>query len=121
MKMSYLAVVGAIIIFAAGCATSPRTTETANVKTSAPAQAQLLVISAVFGTTDAKFVDVTSRVNDLLNHSPHSFRVRPKKLLVDPAPGAKKTLVIIYEYNGQRHTLTTKSGSRVSLTSLESA
>jgi hypothetical protein len=115
MKASYLATVGAVILLAVGCATSPRAAGPV-----APAQPQLMVISAVFGA-DTKFADVTHRVNDLLNESPHSFRVRPRKLLVDPTPGVKKTLVIIYEYKGQRHTFTTKSGGRVSRESLENA
>jgi len=42
-------------------------------------------------------------------------------MLVDPTPDATKTLVIVYEYKGQQHTLTKGQRGRVSIQILKEA
>ncbi|MGH8024951.1 MAG: hypothetical protein ACRED1_15275 [Limisphaerales bacterium] len=74
------------------------------------------MISAVFGT-GRKWADVTYRVDDLLHQPSAVFYARAPWLGVDPNPGWNKTLVIVYEFKGQRRIFTT-SGGRVSVQEL---
>lgn len=98
-----------------GCASPPR----ASRSTSRPAaiapslSADLLVISAVYGS-GTHYADVTYRVNDLVHQLSVEFFARPEWLQADPTPGWNKTLVIVYEFKGQRRTFTAGEGGRVS-------
>ncbi len=110
----------------AGCA-SPTAAPAANEnvrpsKTAAAgkATANLLVISAVYGSGD-KFVDVTYRVNNLLRDSETVFWARPRWLGADPTPGWNKALVIVYEHEGRRRTFSVGEGGEVSVARLSDA
>ena len=123
MKISHLVALGASLILVAGCATSSPTAQVAKPAASVASplvQADLKIISAVYGSGKT-FVDVTQRVDDLLNHSPKGFAARPARMLVDPTPDFIKTLVIVYEYKGQPHTLTKGQRGRVSIPILQEA
>ncbi len=82
--------------------------------------ANLLVISAVYGSGD-KFVDVTHRVNDLLRDQEAVFRASPRLLGADPTPGWNKALVIVYEHDGRRRTFSVGEGGEVSVARLSRA
>ena len=119
----YVITAGAIVVLAAGCATSPHTASSiapATTPSTLLTQSQLKIISAVYGS-GRTFTDVTARVNTLLNQSPNGFRARPGRMLVDPTPDATKILVIVYEYKGQQHTLTKGQRGKVSIQILEEA
>jgi len=123
MKISRLVAIGACAVLATGCATSTHTTQAvapATVATSRLAQSDLRIISAVYGS-GRTFVDVTRRVNDLLNQRPNGFRARPGQMLIDPTPDATKTLIITYEYKGQQHTLTKGQRGKVTIQILQEA
>jgi hypothetical protein len=79
-----------------------------------------LIVSAVYGS-GTHFVDVTSRVNELLAQPDHEFHARPDFLKKDPTPGWNKQLVIIYEFHGQRQMLSTGEGGTVKLAALREA
>lgn len=116
MKATFVFIFGISLLFVAGCATSPRSSEKnfsppAAVSSSS---AGLLVISAVYGSGD-KFVDVTGRVSAMLYQPDVKFFARPEWLNADPTPGWNKALVIVYEFKGQRHLFTAGEGGEVSL------
>ena len=105
-------------LVAAGCATPPKTVADHRPPTMAPTPAaDLLIISATYGS-GTHFADVTSRVNDLLRQPGTEFFARPEWLSIDPTPGWNKTLVIVYESKGHRHTFTTGEGGGVSASAL---
>src|SRR6185312_12935783 len=110
------------VVLTAGCATSHTT------QSSAPAtatvsrldQSGLKIVSAVYGSGKT-FVDVTQRVDDLLNHSPKGFVARPARMKIDPTPDTPMSLVIVYQYKGQQHTLTKGQRGRVTIQMLQDA
>lgn len=115
MKTSFLASLGLCLLLGAGCA-SPSHTKLPKPNPRVPvvsAAAELLVISAVYGSGTA-YADVTYRVNDMLHQPGVEFFARPEWLRADPTPGWNKALVIVYEFKGQRCTFTCGEGGRVS-------
>ncbi len=124
MKISRLVAIGAVVVLAVGCATSSHPTQSVApatpVAVSRLAQSDVRIISAVYGS-GRTFIDVTQRVDDLLNQSPAGFRARPARMLVDPMPDATKILVIVYEYKGQQHTLTKGQRGKVTIQILQEA
>jgi len=115
MKTSHLLYLGVCIFLATGCTTLPRASSPAARPPAAvaSASADLLIISAVYGSGTG-YADVTYRVNDLLHQPDIEFFARPEWLQTDPTPGWNKALVIIYEFKGQRRTFTCGEGGRVS-------
>ena len=100
---------GVCVLLAAGCASASRSS-LPRANPSAPvalASADLLVISAVYGSGTA-FADVTCRVNEMIHQPAVEFFARPEWLRADPTPGWNKALVIVYEFKGQRHTFTSQ-------------
>lgn len=79
----------------------------------------LRIISAVFGS-GTKFVDVTDRMNDLVEQPSAEFVARADWLQADPTPGWNKALVITYEWKGERLTFVAGAGGKVSLELLKS-
>jgi hypothetical protein len=79
-------------------------------------KSNLHVVSAVYGM-GTNYVDVSSRVNDLLEQAP-VFDARPETMQGDPDPGWHKTLVIVYEVKGHRHIFTAKEDDSVGATIL---
>ncbi|HWC61470.1 MAG TPA: hypothetical protein VHC44_17390 [Verrucomicrobiae bacterium] len=123
MKKSPLAVMAAIIVLVAGCSTTSPSARSVSPATSGAtrlAQSDLKIISAVYGSGKT-FVDVTQRVDDLLNQLPKGFRARPARMLVNPTPNTTMSLVIVYQYKGQQHTLTKGQRGRVSIQILQEA
>lgn len=124
MKLPLFIAIGAAAVLAVGCATSSHTaqsvTPTTTSTTTPLARSDLKIISAVYGSGKT-FVDVTQRVDDLLNQSSKGFRARPARMLVDPTPDATKTLVIVYEYKGQQHTLSKGQRGKVTIQILREA
>ena len=92
----------------------------AKVASAGKTSANLLVISAVYGSGD-KFVDVTHRVNDLLRDPETVFWASPRWLGADPTPGWNKALVIVYEHDGRRRTFSVGEGGEVSVARLSGA
>lgn len=119
MKILPLLAIGAAVILAAGCATS-HTAQPATPAISALEKSDLKIISAVYGSGKT-FVDVTQRVDDLLNHSPKGFVARPARMKIDPTPDTPMSLVIVYQYKGQQHTLTKGQRGRVTIPMLQEA
>jgi len=122
MKVSCLVALVAAAVLAAGCATS-HTVQTATptpVAASPLDKADLKIISAVYGSGKT-FVDVTQRVDDLLNHSRKGFVARPARMKIDPTPDTPMSLVIVYQYKGQQHTLTKGQRGRVTIQMLRDA
>jgi hypothetical protein len=78
-----------------------------------PASADLLVISAVYGS-GTSFADVTYRVREMIHEPTAEFFARPEWLHADPTPGWNKALVIVYEFKGKRHSFACGEGGRVS-------
>jgi len=119
MKISPLIALAAAVLLAAGCATSHKTQSTAPA-VSRLDQSDLKIVSAVYGSGKT-FVDVTQRVDYLLNHSPKGFVARPARMLVDPTPDTTMSLVIVYQYKGQQHTVTKGQRGRVTIQLLQDA
>lgn len=118
MKTLPLLAFSICLLLSVGCATPRHTSKKpGHPATTASASANVLVISAVYGS-GTKFDDVTYRVNDLVHQPEVEFFARPEWLDTDPTPGWNKALVIVYEFKGQRHTFTTGEGGRVSATIL---
>jgi hypothetical protein len=114
MKTLSLLLFGTSLLLVAGCATSPPKAPPAKLpRAVASPAADLLVISAVYGS-GTKFTDVTYRVNDLLRQPGVEFFARPEWLHADPTPGWNKALVIVYEVRGQRRSFTAGEGGKVS-------
>ena len=114
MKRLQLLTIGVGLLLVAGCTTPRHTTKKpGRPATAASASANLLIISAVYGS-GKKFDDVTYRVNDLVHQPEVEFFARPEWLATDPTPGWNKALVIAYEFKGQRRSFTTGEGGRVS-------
>jgi hypothetical protein len=80
----------------------------------------VLIISATFGS-GTHYVDVTSRVNELLRLQDTRFFARPEWLNADPTPGWNKALVIVYRCKGQRNIFTTGEDGQVSMDVLRHA
>jgi hypothetical protein len=59
------------------------------------------VASAYYGVPNGAGVDVTRQVQQFADYG-EPFRVGPDTLRVDSLPNYRKTLVVIYEVNGQR-------------------
>ena len=115
MKALNVVSLGVCVLLTAGCA-SPSLTKSPHANPGAPvasASADLLVISAVYGS-GTSFADVTYRVNEMIHQPSVEFFARPEWLRADPTPGWNKALVIVYEFKGQRHTFTCGEGGRVS-------
>ena len=77
----------------------------------------LWIVSAIYGS-GTHFADVSARVNELLHETNAQFYAHPDSLGTDPTPGWNKTLVIIYELQGERHLFTTGEGGQVSSAAL---
>ena len=120
MKISPLIALAAAVLLAAGCATSSHTTQSAAPAVSRLAQSDLKIVSAVYGSGKT-FVDVTQRVDYLLNHSPEGFTARPARMQVDPTPDTTMSLVIVYQFKGQQHTVTKGQRGRVTIQLLQDA
>ena len=117
MRIPCLIVIGADLLVA-GCATSRQASHPIHPSTvAASPAANLLIISATYGS-GTHYADVTCRVNDLLRQPDVEFFARPEWLAADPTPGWNKALVIVYEYQGQRHTFTAGEGGKVSAAAL---
>jgi hypothetical protein len=109
--------VGIVSVLVAGCASTPQTSRSSAPAAASTASVNVLMVSAVYDS-GTSFVDVTSRVDDLLHQSSVEFFARPEWLHADPTPGWNKALVIVYEFKGRRHTFTSGEGGRVSLEQL---
>lgn len=115
MKTSLLTCLGLCILLVAGCA-APSRSRPPRANPAAPvasASADLLVISAVYGS-GTSYADVTYRVNDLIHQPAVEFFARPEWLQADPTPGWNKALIIVYEFKGQRRVFSCGEGGRVS-------
>jgi len=109
----------AVSLLASGCATSHNTSSHLHTPlVEATPAADLLIISATYGS-GTNYSDVTYRVNDLLRQPDVEFSARPQWLAADPTPGWNKALVIVYEFQGQRHIFTTGEGGKVSISALQ--
>ena len=114
MRMPFALGVGLSLLVMAGCAADkPSASYSPPSVATAPAN-HLLVISAVYGS-GKHFADVTYRVDNYLHQPAVQFFARPEWLLADPNPGWNKTLVIVYEWKGQRHVFATGEGGKVNL------
>jgi hypothetical protein len=108
-------------LLAAGCATSHDTADSPRPEPTGLSPAtKLLIITAAYGS-GVQYAEVTARVDELLHKSDGDFWANPKWLGVDPTPGWNKALVIIYEFKGQRHTITRSEGWKVNTAILEAA
>ncbi|HEV2692814.1 MAG TPA: hypothetical protein VG347_07940 [Verrucomicrobiae bacterium] len=112
MKKQIILLLAASLIVA-GCASKPVADHHHLPTMAATPAADLLIISATFGS-GTNFADVTCRVNDLLRQPDAEFFARPEWLSADPAPGWNKTLVIVYEVSGHRHIFACGEGGKVS-------
>jgi hypothetical protein len=59
------------------------------------------ITSAYYGSPNAAGVDVTRRVQQFADYG-EPFRVGKETLRIDPSPNRRKSLVVIYEVNGQK-------------------
>jgi hypothetical protein len=76
------------------------------------ALADITIQSATFGR-EGNLADVTEKVIDLLRAAPEGFLVNANTLEIDPEPGKKKQLKILYEYKGAKCELTIPTGTRL--------
>ena len=113
MKIHCLLFIAASLL-AAGCASPGKPVGATRLPSTAPtADADLLIISATYGS-GTQYSDVTYRVNDLLRQPDAEFFARPEWLSADPTPGWNKALVIVYEVKGHRQIFSTGEGGKVS-------
>jgi hypothetical protein len=84
-----------------GCATAVKNSSPQAPVVDASPAADVLIISAAYGS-GTRVTDVTDRVNSLLRQPNVVLHAHPYWLGGDPASGSNKTLVVIYEYEGQR-------------------
>lgn len=124
MKTPLLAAAVAVLVLVAGCSTTSHQVQSsatpAATAVSRLGRSEVRIISAVYGS-GRTFVDVTQRVDDLLNRLPKGFRARPGQMQIDPTPDTTKILVIVYEYKGLQHTLTKGQRGKVTIQILQDA
>ncbi len=88
--------------------------------TLAPKVPTLRILRATYGAGRRATSDVTASVAARVSNGTLSIPVTPDALGGDPAPGNVKTLMVEYEYNGQRLTATAKDAESLFLPAVES-
>lgn len=113
MRTKALLLLSVLTLFAGGCASVPKKSETPAPERKAHAASSrysgLVVISAVYGS-GKNFVDVSSRFYELVSDPDGEYFARPEWLHADPTPGWNKALIVVYEFKGKRHLLTVGEG-----------
>ncbi len=74
-----------------------------------PSWQELRLEQASYGAGD-RVMDVTGRLQDMLQNNALEFRVDNRGMGVDPAPGMRKQLVVVYSYRGQRREVSAYEG-----------
>ena len=74
-----------------------------------PSWRGLRLQQASYGAGD-RVSDVTDRLQDLVQNNALEFRVDNRAIGVDPAPGMRKQLVVVYFYRGQRREVSAFEG-----------
>jgi hypothetical protein len=113
VKGTALMICVAVCLAGSGCRTAgPRTADAVPPALAESAAADLLLISATYGS-GTSFADVSDRVNELIHEPGVEFFARPEWLHADPTPGWNKALVLVYEYKGRRRLLAIGEGGQV--------
>jgi hypothetical protein len=86
---------------------------TSPAATSGASASDLNIRSVEFGL-GTHVADVTERVKELLHRQPDGFIINAQSLGTDPKPGRGKVLTIVFDYQGQIHTLIIPAGENVS-------
>jgi hypothetical protein len=118
MKLLTVLVVGAVFLVGGHARSAPGlAAPTTPLSAEISSTDYVTIISATYGS-GTNFADVTSRVTDLLRQSDNGFYANPEWLKADPTPGWNKALVIVYEFQGQRHLFTAGEGGQVTMADL---
>lgn len=77
-----------------------------------PSRHELRLEQASYGAGD-QAMDVTGRLQELLQNNSLEFRVDNRGMGGDPAPGMRKQLVVVYSYRGQRREVSAYEGEYI--------
>jgi hypothetical protein len=74
----------------------------------------LQIISARWGS-GSRYVNVTQRLQDMVNSNGLSVKVTPQNMAGDTTPGASKKIIVEYRYQGRQQTVTRVEGEMLNL------